>query len=104
VQVIDNESVDIMLISRVSLLSIFYAILENNELSHIIDKDDMLARMVDDFLFITPDKRRAEAFLMAMNEGNDTTGLLIALLTIYCYIRLSRVRLFGEHKKISRQF
>ena len=49
--------------------SFFYAHLENTELSEFVSGDSALLRLVDDFLYITPDLEMARKFLKRMSGG-----------------------------------
>ena len=51
------------------LASIYLAHLEAAHLSVL--SDELLIRMMDDYLFLTPDRTRAQHFLKAAMEGDD---------------------------------
>lgn len=51
------------------LCNIFYAHLEKKKLPFLEDKDGLLLRLIDDFLFVTMNRDHAIQFLKQMHEG-----------------------------------
>ena len=60
------------------LCAILYGDLERRELQFCSD-DSLLLRLVDDFLFITPDRSKATRFLTIMYDGLPEYGVKIGL-------------------------
>ena len=58
------------------LASIYLSHLEATHLSVL--SDELLIRMMDDYLFLTPDRTRAQHFLEVMMEGNDNGAICTA--------------------------
>ena len=54
------------------LCNIFYAHLEKKKLPFLEDKDGLLLRLIDDFLFVTMNRDHAVQFLQKMHEGNKS--------------------------------
>ncbi|KAJ3289397.1 hypothetical protein HK104_007493 [Borealophlyctis nickersoniae] len=61
------------------LCSFFYADLERTELTHLLDDNSVLLRLVDDFLYITTKRQNAVSFLENMNKGHPSHGCFINL-------------------------
>jgi telomerase reverse transcriptase len=51
------------------LCNIFYAHLERKKLLFLGDKDGLLLRLIDDFLFVTMNRDHAVQFLQLMHDG-----------------------------------
>ena len=58
------------------LASIYLSHLEATHLSLL--SDELLIRMMDDYLFLTPDRTRAQHFLEVMMEGDDNGAICTA--------------------------
>ena len=59
------------------LCSFFYAEFESQQLSFLQSSESLLLRLIDDFLLITTDRRRAEQFLQVMHNGNEEYGIKV---------------------------
>ena len=59
------------------LCSFFYAEFEAQKLSFLQSSESLLLRLIDDFLLITTDRRRAEQFLQVMHDGNEEYGIRV---------------------------
>lgn len=60
------------------LCNYFYGHMEHEELEFTRNADSLLMRLVDDFLFITTDKHKAERFLRKMHAGHAEYGCLVS--------------------------
>lgn len=59
-------------------VSMYYARFERQELVQVgIGSQDLLMRLVDDFLLITPHQNTAISFLDVMSKGHDEFGCFI---------------------------
>lgn len=61
------------------LCNFLYGKLEQDRLSQTLGKDGLLLRLIDDFLFITPDKIAAERFVQTLYDGIPEYGVNIKL-------------------------
>ncbi|KAL8651782.1 MAG: hypothetical protein Q9210_003066 [Variospora velana] len=59
------------------LCNCFYAKLEQEHLSFAEDDDSLLLRLIDDFLFITTEKKAAVRFLQTMHDGIEEYGVCV---------------------------
>ncbi|CAG8484347.1 6424_t:CDS:10 [Paraglomus brasilianum] len=59
------------------LCSYFFNEMEREKLPFVRDEDSLLLRYIDDFLFISLDKGKAEEFLRVMFEGHSHYGCLV---------------------------
>lgn len=59
------------------LCSYFYAELEKESLGFLDEKDDILLRLIDDFLLITTDRNHAIRFLQVMHDGIEQYGVKV---------------------------
>lgn len=59
------------------LCNYFYADLERKHLGFLDSPDSLLVRLIDDFMLITLDKRKAERFVATMEPGIPDYGVLV---------------------------
>ncbi|KAL3418000.1 telomerase reverse transcriptase [Phlyctema vagabunda] len=59
------------------LCNYFYADLEAKHLDFLQSGDSLLLRLIDDFLLITTDRRKAKRFLQVMHDGVPTYGVKV---------------------------
>lgn len=59
------------------LCNYFYADLENKQLQFLPVDDCLLLRLIDDFLLITTDKRKASRFVAVMQQGMPEYGVTV---------------------------
>ena len=59
------------------LCNCYYGDLEAKHLDFIDDSDGVCFRLIDDFLYITPDREKASMFLQVMHEGNPEYGCFV---------------------------
>lgn len=57
------------------LCNYFYADLEMKQLGFLDGRENLLMRLIDDFLLVTPDKTKAERFVQVMHEGLPEYGV-----------------------------
>ena len=62
-----------------ALCSYFYADLERKHLDFLRDEDCLLLRLIDDFLLITTDQRKAARFVQTMHGGMPEYGVTVSL-------------------------
>ncbi|KAJ3237235.1 hypothetical protein HDU81_009857 [Chytriomyces hyalinus] len=62
---------------KLSLLSLYLSHMEKNKLKKIMSCNDLLLRLVDDFLFITPSKEKAIQFTKLLHEGVSEYGCTV---------------------------
>lgn len=60
------------------LCNFFYGDLENKKLSFAFEDDGILMRLVDDFLYITPEREKAQRFLEVMHGGMPEYGAFVS--------------------------
>jgi telomerase reverse transcriptase len=53
-----------------SINSIFYSHMENTHFDDLCLEENLLLRLVDDFLFITNDLNKAKSFISKMHKGS----------------------------------
>lgn len=61
------------------LCNFFYGDLENNKLSFALSEDGVLMRLIDDFLYITLSRDKAEKFVKIMHEGHPEYGAFVSI-------------------------
>lgn len=59
------------------LCNFFYAELERDVLSFVLDNDCLLLRLLDDFLLITINREHAERFMRVMHRGHEDYGVVV---------------------------
>lgn len=61
------------------LCNFFYGYMEKEKLAFTRQSNNLLMRLVDDFLFISTDKRAAERFLKTMHAGHSEYGCFVSI-------------------------
>ena len=59
------------------LCSFFYAEFERNRLGFLDTGDNLLLRLIDDFLLITTDRAQAQRFMQTMSQGSEAYGIRV---------------------------
>lgn len=62
-----------------TLCNFFYGDLEKNKLSFALEDDGILMRLIDDFLYITPNREKAQKFLEVMHGGLPEYGAFVGV-------------------------
>ncbi|KAJ3068284.1 hypothetical protein HDU98_008580 [Podochytrium sp. JEL0797] len=81
------------------LCSFFLSHMERHKLRHLVTRNDLLLRLVDDFLFVTPDREKAVAFVRLLHEGIAEYGCsvnpaktVVNFDLVDCGVKLKRVQ------------